>query len=148
MHAKPLDPKQYPGHTPRVALVTGGAGFIGSNLVHHLLASDPALKVVVYDVLTYAGNPANLAGLAERHGARFAFVKADICDQAAVDQALAQYAVDTIIHLAAESHVDRSIDGPGVFVQTNVMGTFTLLTAARKAWGTRQDVRFHHVSTD
>ncbi|MCK6489728.1 MAG: dTDP-glucose 4,6-dehydratase [Planctomycetes bacterium] len=147
-HAAPIDPRSYPGHTPRVALVTGGAGFIGSNLVHHLLATHPELTVVVYDAFTYAGNPANLAGLDAKYGKRFALVKADICDRAAVDQALGDFKADTLIHLAAESHVDRSIDGPDVFVRTNVMGTFTLLAGARKVWGDRQDVRFHHVSTD
>lgn len=147
-HPTPLDPASYAGHTPRSVLVTGGAGFIGSNLVRHLLASDPGLRVTVYDAFTYAGNPANLAGLAEAHPGRFVVVRADICDREAVDRAIVGSAVDTIIHLAAESHVDRSIDGPDVFVRTNVMGTFTVLAAARKAWGDRQDVRFHHVSTD
>lgn len=144
----PPDPQAYAGHTPRVILVTGGAGFIGANLVHYLLAKDPVVKVVVYDALTYAGNLTNLAGLADTHGRRFTFVQGDVSDCARVTAALTGHQVDTIIHLAAESHVDRSIDGPDVFMKTNIVGTFTVLSAARATWGDRQDVRFHHVSTD
>ena len=135
-------------HVPRRVLVTGGAGFIGCNLVHHLLASDAGLRVVVYDALTYAGNPANLAAMPGTYGARYAFVHADIGDQAAVARALVEHDIDTIIHLAAESHVDRSIDGPDTFIRTNINGTYCLLAAARAFWKTRTDVRFHHVSTD
>jgi dTDP-glucose 4,6-dehydratase len=140
-------------HTPRIALVTGGMGFIGSNLVRHLLVSDPQLIVVNLDVLTYAGNPDNLADLSPTQAARHRFVKADISDGAAIAQVFAEHRPDTVIHLAAESHVDRSIDGPMAFVQTNVMGTATLLHAARQAWAmlpgdAAKTVRFHHVSTD
>lgn len=140
-------------HTPRIALVTGGMGFIGSNLVRHLLTSDPALVVVNLDVLTYAGNPDNLADLPAALAARHRFVQADICDGAAMAKIFADHRPDTVIHLAAESHVDRSIDGPMAFVQTNVMGTATLLHAARQAWTAlpgeaSKAVRFHHVSTD
>ena len=128
-------------------------GFIGSNLVRHLLASDPALVVVNVDVLTYAGNPDNLIDLPAAQAARHRFVQADICDGAAIASIFAEHHPDTVIHLAAESHVDRSIDGPMAFVQTNVMGTATLLHAAREAWSKRpgdaaKGVRFHHVSTD
>ena len=134
-------------HHPRVVLVTGGAGFIGANHVHLLLAEDPGVRVVVLDALTYAGNLSNLAGL-ERHGERFTFVRGDICDEDLVAGLFARHDIDTVVHFAAESHVDRSIDGPMAFVRTNVVGTATLLHAARKAWAPRSDVRFHHVSTD
>jgi dTDP-glucose 4,6-dehydratase len=137
-----------PTHRPRTALITGGAGFIGSNLVRHLLASDAALQVVNLDALTYAGNPNNLTGLPAAQAARHRFVKGDICDAPLVERLLRDHAIDTIIHLAAESHVDRSLDGPMEFIRTNVVGTATLLHAARLAWKGRTDVRFHHVSTD
>ncbi|MGE0549188.1 MAG: dTDP-glucose 4,6-dehydratase [Kofleriaceae bacterium] len=127
-------------------LVTGGAGFIGSNLVRHLLARRSSVRVVTYDLLTYAGSLENLRDLQapERHS----FVRGDVCDRAALDRVFAEHQIDTVFHLAAESHVDRSIAAPGEFVRTNVNGTFTLLEAARAAWGDRDDVRFHHVSTD
>ncbi len=131
-------------------LVTGGAGFIGSNFVLDWFAagSEP---VVNLDKLTYAGNPANLAGLAAQ--ARHAFVQGDIADQAAVEALLAEHRPRAIVHFAAESHVDRSIHGPGEFVQTNVVGTFRLLEAARAYWQglqgeARGAFRFLHVSTD
>ena len=141
------------GHSPRTVLVTGGAGFIGSNLVRHLLASDPAVTVVNLDALTYAGNRESLADVDAAHGARHRFVQGDICDGALVARLFQEHGLDTVIHLAAESHVDRSIDQPDVFIRTNVLGTFTLLHAARKAWAGRPgtgegSVRFHHVSTD
>jgi dTDP-glucose 4,6-dehydratase len=135
-------------HTPHVVLVTGGAGFIGCNFVRHLLATDPAVRVVVYDALTYAGNPRNLDGLAATYGPRYRFVHADICDEDTVGRVFGEEAVDTVVHFAAESHVDRSIDAPATFVRTNVLGTCALLQAARRAWKTAADVRFHHVSTD
>ncbi|MEZ4402755.1 MAG: dTDP-glucose 4,6-dehydratase [Kofleriaceae bacterium] len=129
-------------------LVTGGAGFIGSNFVRHLLAARPDVQVVTFDALTYAGSLANLGDLPDP--ARHHFVHADVTDRAAVDRALTTHAIDTVVHFAAESHVDRSITGPGAFVHTNVVGTFTLLEAARAAWAGRDpaQVRFHHVSTD
>jgi dTDP-glucose 4,6-dehydratase len=135
-------------HTPRVVMVTGGAGFIGCNLVRHLLATDDDLRVINLDALTYAGSLTNLEGVEEVGADRYQFVKADICDAVAVGDVLRGESVDTIIHLAAESHVDRSITGPAAFLQTNVMGTYTLLEAARDVWADRSDVRFHHVSTD
>ncbi|MGE0869045.1 MAG: dTDP-glucose 4,6-dehydratase [Kofleriaceae bacterium] len=127
-------------------LVTGGAGFIGSNLVRHLLAERSAIRVVTYDLLTYAGSLENLRDLPAP--ARHAFVRGDVCDRAALDRVFAEHQIDTVFHLAAESHVDRSIAAPGEFVRTNVTGTFTLLEAARAAWRDRDEVRFHHVSTD
>ncbi len=135
-------------HHPRTAIITGGMGFIGSNLVRHLLASDAALQVVTLDALTYAGNPNNLTGLPTAQAARHRFVKGDICDAPLIERLLRDHAVDTVIHLAAESHVDRSLDGPMEFICTNVVGTATLLHAARLAWKGRTGVRFHHVSTD
>jgi dTDP-glucose 4,6-dehydratase len=137
---------------PRTVLVTGGAGFIGSNFIHHLLRSDPSARVVNLDCLTYAGRLENLAGLPDP--SRHTFVQGDICDRPLVDLLLREHQVDTIVHFAAESHVDRSILGPEQFVRTNILGTFTLLEAARQAWLVQKTVssagpfRFHHVSTD
>ncbi|MDP6634047.1 MAG: dTDP-glucose 4,6-dehydratase [Phycisphaerae bacterium] len=135
-------------HKPSVVLVTGGAGFIGCNFVRHLLSSDESLRVINYDALTYAGSQANLAGLQTEHADRYRFVHADIRDEDAVSEVFAGEPIDTIVHLAAESHVDRSINAPGEFLSTNITGTYVLLQAARKAWSDRADVRFHHVSTD
>ncbi len=131
-------------------LVTGGAGFIGSNFVLDWLAGSDE-PVVNLDALTYAGNRANLAAL--DGDARHLFVHGDICDRELVDRLLAQHRPRAIVHFAAESHVDRSIHGPGEFMRTNVTGTFTLLEAARGYWGTLEGddkaaFRFHHVSTD
>ncbi len=129
-------------------LVTGGAGFIGSNFVRYLLKTEPGVKVVNLDKLTYAGSVENLVDLpgADRHH----FVQGDICDLPLVEQLFEEHQIDTVVHFAAETHVDRSIQGPGAFVRTNVVGTFTLLEAARKFWLSGQSVgkRFHHVSTD
>ncbi len=133
----------------RRLLVTGGAGFIGSNFVHHWCGRYPDDRVVVLDALTYAGNRANLAGLEEREN--FRFVQGDICDRSLIDELLKSENIDTIAHFAAESHVDRSILGPGAFVQTNVIGTYTLLEAFRQWWQINSkpiDYRFLHVSTD
>lgn len=131
-------------------LVTGGCGFIGSNLVRHLI-NDGGHTVLNVDKLTYAGNPHSLADVAEHPG--YQFSQTDICDAGAVTALFDDFQPDWIMHLAAESHVDRSIDGPGEFVQTNVVGTFTLLQAARahyeKLTGDARDrFRFLHVSTD
>lgn len=133
-------------HTPRKLLVTGGAGFIGSNFVHHLLATDDQVQVTTLDRLTYAGDRRNLDGLPDP--ARHRLVVGDIADAARVAEVMRDDDIDTVVHFAAESHVDRSISGPGAFVQSNVTGTFTLLEAARSAWQGRSDVRFHHISTD
>lgn len=131
-------------------LVTGGAGFIGSAMVRHFIANT-ANEVVVVDKLTYAGNVASLAPVAD--DPRYTFEQVDICDTARMRQLLEQHQPDAIMHLAAESHVDRSIDGAAPFVQTNVMGTCSLLEAARGYWqelptNRQQAFRFHHVSTD
>jgi len=129
-------------------LVTGGAGFIGCSFVRHVLANDPDLRLVNLDALTYAGHQANLRGVAETYGPRYTFVHADIRDAKRLHALFAEHEVDTVVHLAAESHVDRSIDGPLDFIDTNIRGTANLLEAARAVWGDRRDVRFHHVSTD
>ncbi|MDD1687139.1 dTDP-glucose 4,6-dehydratase [Methanoregula sp.] len=123
-------------------LVTGGAGFIGSNFIRHMLDAHPDLEIINYDVLTYAGNPDNLKGIDKQPG--YTFIKGDICDQALVDATLKKIPVDAIVHFAAESHVDRSITDPSAFVKTNVLGTHTLLEAARK----HSVPKFIHISTD
>lgn len=130
--------------------LTGGAGFIGANFVHHWLGLSDE-PVLVLDALTYAGNLENLAEV--RHDPRFYFARVDICDRAAVAELLAQHRPRAILHFAAESHVDRSILGPGEFIRTNVQGTFELLEAARAYWsqlpaGDQAAFRFLHVSTD
>lgn len=133
----------------RRLLVTGGAGFIGANFVHHWCQLYPNDQVVVLDALTYAGNRRNLASLEGKEN--FRFVKGDICDRAIVDQLLQSEEIDAIAHFAAESHVDRSILGPAAFIQTNVVGTFTLLEAFRAYWEAKakpSSYRFLHVSTD
>jgi dTDP-glucose 4,6-dehydratase len=131
-------------------LVTGGAGFIGSALIRHLLQHTEH-QVLNLDKLTYAGNLESLASVAD--SPRYSFLHADIGDSARVSQALASFRPDAVMHLAAESHVDRSIDGPADFIQTNIVGTYALLEAVRAYWlqldaAQRQAFRFHHISTD
>ncbi|MCA9562322.1 MAG: dTDP-glucose 4,6-dehydratase [Myxococcales bacterium] len=125
-------------------MVTGGAGFIGSNFVHHMLGKYPNLTIVVYDKLTYAGNPANLDGLTEKCGDRFVFVKGDICDQSLVESTIAEHGIQAIVNFAAETHVDRSLMTPDAFLRTNVFGTYVLLEATRK----HNLMRYLQVSTD
>ena len=119
----------------RRLLVTGGAGFIGSNFIRYWIARHPEDRVVNLDVLTYAGNLENLAAVESTPGYRF--VHGDITDRACVAGVLADEAIDTVVNFAAESHVDRSILGPEAFIRTNIQGTFTLLEAAREAWKER-----------
>ncbi|MFN7930698.1 MAG: dTDP-glucose 4,6-dehydratase [Blastocatellia bacterium] len=135
----------------RNVLVTGGAGFIGSNFIRYLLASEPQAKIINLDALTYAGSLENLTDVATH--ARHTFVHGNICDEALVPTLLRQHRIDTVVHFAAESHVDRSISNPQQFIETNVVGTLNLLTACRSVWLEEQlllgsVVRFHHVSTD
>jgi dTDP-glucose 4,6-dehydratase len=131
-------------------LVTGGAGFIGANFVHYWAKQYPQDRIVVLDALTYAGNPASLQSLSGNE--QYRFVKGDILDQDAVTALLREEQIDTIVHFAAESHVDRSISGPAAFIDTNIVGTHNLLQAARSVWLDSDDApathRFHHVSTD
>jgi len=132
-------------------LITGGAGFIGSNFIHYVLGIDRGVRVVNLDALTYAACPENLGDLPDP--GRHVFVHGDVCDQDLVLGLLLEYEIDTVVHFAAESHVDRSIHGPAPFVRTNILGTFSLLEAARTAWfekgiGGGERTRFHHVSTD
>ncbi len=132
-------------------LITGGAGFIGSNFIHFLLKKEPDVQIVNLDELTYAGTMENLQELPDP--TRHTFVHGNICDGALVERLLQEHTIDTIVHFAAESHVDRSILGPMPFIETNIVGTFTLLEAARKIWGENgvfnpEQVRFHHISTD
>lgn len=131
-------------------LVTGGAGFIGSAVVRHII-ENTLDEVRVMDCLTYAGNLESLAPVAGSE--RYSFSQTDITDAAAVAAQFSEFRPDIVMHLAAESHVDRSIDGPAAFIQTNVIGTFTLLEAARHYWSglgeaQKQAFRFHHISTD
>jgi len=131
----------------RNILITGGAGFIGSHVVEHFAHTYPNYRIVVLDKLTYAGSVDNIAHVLCDD--RVIFVEGDICDSEIVDRLFADYAIDGVIHLAAESHVDRSISAPMVFAKNNIIGTITLLEAARKAWsGNFEGKRFHHVSTD
>ena len=132
-------------------LVTGGAGFIGSNFIRFVLAEDPQVRVVNLDLLTYAGSQENLKDLPDP--SRHFFIKGDICDSELVNGIFNKFMIDTVVHFAAESHVDRSIADPESFIRTNVNGTFTLLQAARTTWMSEkppldEPVRFHHVSTD
>jgi dTDP-glucose 4,6-dehydratase len=128
-------------------LITGGAGFIGSNLIHHVIDRSAVAKLVNLDCLTYAGHLENLDRVAQHP--KYVFAKVDLRDKAAVLRVVGQYAITHVMHLAAESHVDRSITGPGDFIHTNVLGTFHLLEACREVWrNARQETRFHHVSTD
>ena len=133
-------------------LVTGGCGFIGANFIRRVLAALDNCRLVNLDKLTYAGNPQNLADIAD--DSRYRFVQGDICDASLVELLFAEEQIDTVVHFAAESHVDRSITGPAAFIETNILGTFVLLEAARKAWLpgssplTPPPSRFLHVSTD
>ncbi len=131
-------------------LVTGGSGFIGSNFIHYLFKkTDFAGKIVNVDKLTYAGNPENLSGIEEEYGGeRYVFEHADIVEYETMRDIFIKHDIDTIVHFAAESHVDRSIFGPREFIQTNIIGTFTLLEIVRELWKDRKDTHFHHVSTD
>jgi dTDP-glucose 4,6-dehydratase len=130
-------------------LVTGGAGFIGSNFLYYLRRQQPERPILNLDLLTYAGNPENLSGF--QGDSRYTFVKGDVADQELVQDLFAHYPISRVVNFAAESHVDRSIMDPGIFVRTNVLGTFTLLEAARRAWQnpySDEAPRFLHVSTD
>ncbi|MDG2252940.1 MAG: dTDP-glucose 4,6-dehydratase [Methylophilaceae bacterium] len=136
---------------PKNILVTGGAGFIGSNFIHYILSNNKNIKIVNLDSLTYAGNLDNLNGLPDIN--RYKFIKGDICDLELIKILLRDNQIDTIVHFAAESHVDRSIVGPNIFVKTNIEGTAILLEEARIFWQedmswTEKDCRFHQISTD
>ena len=128
-------------------LITGGAGFIGSNLIQHVIDKPEIKKLVNLDCLTYAGHLANLENVAKHP--KYVFEKVDLRDKTAVVRVVEQHGITHVMHLAAESHVDRSITGPGDFISTNIVGTFNLLEACRNFWNGRfGNNRFHHVSTD
>jgi len=138
-------------YRPGRILVTGGAGFIGSNFIRYLLETYKQVQIVNLDKLTYAGSLDNLAHLPD--AARHSFIQGDISDRNLVMGLLREHAIETVVHFAAESHVDRSIMSPAAFVETNVIGTFVLLEAARRYWldekkYNREQCRFHHISTD
>ncbi|MCP4157388.1 MAG: dTDP-glucose 4,6-dehydratase [bacterium] len=138
---------------PKNLLVTGGAGFIGSNFINYLFNdTDFQGKIINVDKLTYAGNPESLEEIDTTYGGkgqkRYFFHQADICDYNKIEEIFVTYEIDCIVHFAAESHVDRSIHGPKDFIETNIVGTFTMLEIARKHWADRDDVLFHHISTD
>ena len=131
-------------------LITGGAGFIGSAVIRHII-KDTQHSVINVDKLTYAGNLDSLQSVSNSE--RYTFEQVDICDRIEIDRIMKRYSPDAVMHLAAESHVDRSIDGPGEFIQTNIVGTYTLLEAARTYWTnlsseSKAGFRFHHISTD
>jgi dTDP-glucose 4,6-dehydratase len=141
----------------RNILVTGGAGFIGSNFIRFLLEKADGFsgKIINMDALTYAGNLMSLEDIEKRYGqsankaeTRYFFEHGNICDRTLVETIFNKYEIDTVVHFAAESHVDRSIFGPEAFIRTNIMGTFILLDIAYNLWKDRQDVLFHHISTD
>lgn len=127
-------------------LITGGAGFIGSHLVRHFIQKYPHYRIINVDKLTYAGNLENLTDI--ENAPNYIFEKADICDALEMKRIFDQYEIDAVIHLAAESHVDRSILDPMSFIQTNIIGTVTLLNIAKAVWKDRKDVLFYHISTD
>ena len=132
-------------------LVTGGAGFIGSNFIRYVQNVSPQTEIINLDLLTYAGSLENLSNLP--HPSNHQFIAGNICDQTLIEQTLQENNINTIVHFAAESHVDRSLEGPSAFIETNIVGTFSLLEAARKVWLVEKlfplnDVLFHHISTD
>jgi len=131
-------------------IITGGSGFIGANFIRYILTeTDFKGRIINVDKLTYAGNPENLSDIVDKlDESKYVFSHTDICDFEAIDNLFTKYNVDCVIHFAAESHVDRSIHGPGEFVRTNINGTFNLLEVARKHWADKENTLFHHVSTD
>lgn len=130
-------------------MVTGGAGFIGVNFIRHLFSLENfSGNIINVDSLTYAGNSKSLEDIALSYPERYTFIHESICSQEKIIEILRTYHIDTIVNFAAESHVDRSILGPGVFIETNIMGTFSLLESARKVWADKEGVVFHHISTD
>ena len=134
---------------PNNILITGGCGFIGTNLIKYIFNNtDFSGTIINLDKLTYAGNRENLTDIEAEYNDRYFFVHNDICNMENNKNILEKYNIDTVIHLAAESHVDRSIEGPSDFIQTNIVGTYSLLEVCRDIWKDREDVLFHHVSTD
>jgi len=138
-------------YQPRNLLVTGGAGFIGAHFIYYLKQHSSFEKIVNLDKLTYASNLENLADIAQDEN--YTFIQADICDRDLIPRILAEHDIDTIVHFAAESHVDRSIENPAPFIETNIFGTFNLLESSKQYWSQKCKLdntacRFHHISTD
>ncbi len=131
-------------------MVTGGAGFIGSNFIRYVFQKTKfSGRIINIDKLTYAGNLHNLCDIQKKYeDSRYHFFNIDICDQNGIKKIIEKFEIDTVVNFAAESHVDRSISGPKDFIKTNIVGTFTLIESCRALWGNREDVLFHHVSTD
>lgn len=130
-------------------LITGGLGFIGSNFIRYILKNEREIEIINLDSMTYAGNPQNLAGMEKEYPGKYIFVKGDICDQKLAETIFEEYDPDAVINFAAESHVDRSIEDPNVFIKTNVLGTATLLNTARRFWkNSYSEKKFLQVSTD
>ncbi len=130
----------------KTILITGGAGFIGSNFVEYFVKKYPHYCIINLDKLTYAGNLANLTDI--ENADNYVFIKGDICDRKLVESLFEKYTIEGVVHFAAESHVDNSIKGPYEFIKTNIEGTFHLLEAARASWKEKPECRFHHISTD
>ena len=142
-----------PMYNPKIMLVTGGSGFIGSNYIEYIFEIDPTIKIINYDALTYAANLDFSEEMSQRYAGRYKFIKGDICDEVLLAEVFANNDIDTVVHFAAESHVDNSLINPDVFLQTNIMGTNALLKVSLKFWKERYALdlnkcRFHHISTD
>jgi len=140
-------------YNPKIMLVTGGSGFIGSNYIEHVLECNPDLVVINYDLLTYAANVGFSEEIMQQYPERYKFIKGDICDESLLSEVFSNHSIDTVVHFAAESHVDNSLTNPDVFLQTNIMGTNALLKVSLKFWKERYGLdvdrcRFHHISTD
>jgi dTDP-glucose 4,6-dehydratase len=140
-------------YNPKMMLITGGSGFIGSNYIEHVLENDPAIEIINYDLLTYAANVGFSEEIMQKYPDRYKFIQGDICDELLLSEVFSEHNIDTVVHFAAESHVDNSLENPDIFLQTNIMGTNALLKVSLQFWKERYGLdaskcRFHHISTD